>query len=348
MKRSEKDEKFAHHLPGVLQYHYTMLDDGLRNELIYKALVENVSEDTSFLDIGAGTGVWAIVAAKLGAKRVVAVEIEECLIPIIYKHAVENGVADRIEIVHGNSDDVRLRGKFDVIVSELFGGDAFGRETIQSYIDVRERYLAPDGILIPQKMAMLAVPVRVEPPISSIPKGLDIKSEFFKQIRQNYGHNFSVAERQNIEFLAEPAALVEVDFRTIEEPPTLTDLTASWQMNELRRANGILSFSQSTFTDTIAMDAFHSQSWGVGVNDFTPFEIGEGELTYKVTIDQTKGNWSVGVPSKPDLKTQSYGPIFAFSRIRMAQLMTPHRRYRSPVVDLKKKKAKKTDRRPTP
>lgn len=340
MKRSEKDEKFAAHLPGVLQYHYMMLDDGLRNELIYKALVETVSEGTSVLDIGAGSGVWAIVAAKLGAKRVVAVEIEECLIPIIYKTAVENGVADRIEIIHGNSDHVKLRGKFDVIVSELFGGDAFGTETIQSYIDVRRRFLAPNGVLIPQKMSMLAVPVRIEPPLSSIPKGLDIKLEFFKHVRQNYGHSFSIAERENIEFLAEPQTLVEVDFRSVEEPPSLTNLNAAWQMKDIRRANAILSFSQSTFTDTIAMDAFHSQSWGVNLSDFSPFDLGEGELRYDVTLDPQKGNWSVGVPSDPKMKTQAFSPVFAFSRIRMAQQVTPHRQYKAPAVKSKKNRTK--------
>jgi len=84
MKKSEKDEKFAAHLPGVLNYHQNMLADGIRNKLLYEAIRRNVTSGTSFLDIGAGTGVWAILAAKLGAKRVVAVEIEECLIPIIY------------------------------------------------------------------------------------------------------------------------------------------------------------------------------------------------------------------------------------------------------------------------
>ena len=126
MNKKEKDDAFAAHLPGVLNFHQTMLADGVRNKLLYKAIKQHVNTETSFLDIGAGTGVWAILAAKLGAKRVVAVEIEECLIPVIYKHAQENGVANRIEIIHANSNDVKIRGKFDVIVSELFGHDAIG------------------------------------------------------------------------------------------------------------------------------------------------------------------------------------------------------------------------------
>src|SRR5882757_4562649 len=127
MKKQEKEELFAAQLPNTLHYHQKMLMDGVRNKLLFEAIKNHVTSETNFLDIGAGTGVWAILAAKLGAKRVVAVEIEECLIPIIFRHAQENGVAHKIEIIHGNSDHVKIRGKFDVIVSELFGSDALGQ-----------------------------------------------------------------------------------------------------------------------------------------------------------------------------------------------------------------------------
>lgn len=113
-------------MPGILQYHQTMLFDGVRNGLLYRAIKKHVRPDTNFLYIGAGTGVWAIVSAKLGAKRVVAIEIKESRIPIIYKHALENRVADRIEIIHGDSNDVKNRGRFDVVVCEIFGQAALG------------------------------------------------------------------------------------------------------------------------------------------------------------------------------------------------------------------------------
>jgi 2-polyprenyl-3-methyl-5-hydroxy-6-metoxy-1,4-benzoquinol methylase len=228
MKQKEKDEQFAAHMPGMLQYHALMLGDAVRNKLLAKAIKRVVNKDTSFLDIGAGTGVWAIYAATLGAKRVVAVEMEECLIPIIFKHAQENGVADRIEIVHGKSDDVKVRGRFDVIVSELFGGDALGAETIKSFIDVRERFLAPGGVLIPQKLEMFAVPAHIDGIASDLPAGLRLKSDFLQAIKLNYPQNMSVVERDRIKFLAEPTKIAEADFRTVAEPPPLANLTASW------------------------------------------------------------------------------------------------------------------------
>ena len=188
--------------------------DGVRNKLIYQAIKKHVTSETKFLDIGAGTGVWAILAAILGAKKVVAVEIEECLIPIIYQHAKENGVADKIEIIHGNSDDVKIRGKFDLIVSELFGGDAFSEATVKSFINLRKRFLAKNGVLIPQKLAMCAVPSKIERSIHDIPADLPIKSDFLKFLKRNYSQHIPLAERPRIKFLAEPQKMVEVDFRT--------------------------------------------------------------------------------------------------------------------------------------
>ena len=202
MNKTEKDQHFAAHVPGVLQYHQNMLSDGLRNELLYEAIKRHVNDDTSFLDIGAGTGVWAILAAKLGAKRVVAVEIEECLIPIIYKHAQENGVADSIEIIHGDSDHVKLRGKFDVIVSELFGQDALGKRTVDSFVNLRDRFLAPGGVLIPQALANYAVPVHAPRSVAEIPAKLPISCAYMRSLKLNYPRNVMLLERQDLSFLA--------------------------------------------------------------------------------------------------------------------------------------------------
>ncbi len=332
MRKSEKDEKFAAHLPGLLHYHQMMLADGVRNKQLHEAIKQNVTSETNFLDIGAGTGVWAILAAMLGAKRVVAVEIEECLIPIIYKHAQENGVADKIEIIHANSNDVKIRGKFDVIVSELFGNDAIGVETVKSFVYIRNRFLAPNGVLIPQKLAMLAVPVYYDRSINDLPADLPLTTQFLKAIKLNYGQNLTLADRQNIEFLAEPQKLVEIDFRTVDEAPALQNLSLTWKVEDLSKANGIVTFNQSIFTDDIEMDSFSSQSWGASLNEFVPFEPRSGELRFGVTYDAKQGNWSVSLPSHPELKPQNFSPVFAFTRIRMAQQMTPHRKFKPSKV----------------
>jgi len=333
----------AARIPGILNYHQQMLADGVRNELLYEAIKSCVSNDTNFLDIGAGSGVWAILAAQLGAKRVVAIEIEECLIPVIHRHARENGVAHKIEIVHGNSDDVKIRGKFDVVVSELFGGGAFGKTTINSFINLRKRFLAPNGILIPQKLAMFAVPCKIEKSIQDIPAGLPLKSDFLKSLKLNYATNLTLSERPGIKFLDEPRKLVEVDFRTIEKAPLLDNLSAEWKLKNLPEINAFAVFNHSTFTDEIKMDSFNSQSWGTTIYEFQPFVQKSAVIKFNLTLSAKNANWSIGLTSHPDVTVQSYSPVFAFTRIRMAQQTTPHRKFKAPKMDkAKSKKAKET------
>ncbi len=62
-----------------------------------------VTPGSVVLDIGSGTGIWAIVAAKLGAKKVVAIDMDELLIGVIKMLAAEHGVADRVEAICANS-----------------------------------------------------------------------------------------------------------------------------------------------------------------------------------------------------------------------------------------------------
>jgi 2-polyprenyl-3-methyl-5-hydroxy-6-metoxy-1,4-benzoquinol methylase len=61
------------HVNQLLAGHEKLLSDANRNRLFYQALEKNVTSESSVLDIGSGTGVWAIAAARMGAQRVVAI-----------------------------------------------------------------------------------------------------------------------------------------------------------------------------------------------------------------------------------------------------------------------------------
>lgn len=341
LTKKQKDEQLAAQVPSLLQYHHLMLSDGVRNAMLYEAIKRNVNEDTSFLDIGAGTGVWAIVAAKLGAKRVVAVEIEEALIPIIYKHAQENGVAQKIEIIHANSDHAKIRGKFDVIVSELFGRDALGEATMKSFVSLRERFLAADGVLIPQKLTMLAAPVKIAKSVDSAPAGLDIKCEFVKSLKLHYQGTLSIDDRSSTKLLADPIPLVGVDFRTVTTAPGLANLSASWDMENLAEANAIAVFNHHTFTGDLLMDSFNSQSWGTTIYEFKPVNSPKGTLRFDITMDNQKTIWAITTTSSEETKTQNFSGAFSLARIRMAQQMTPHKRFKAPKTTPQEVKSKR-------
>jgi FkbM family methyltransferase len=148
MKEAEDDARFFSHLRSVLLYHQRLLRDEVRNRLFYEALQKHITSETRVLDIGAGSGVWAITAAKLGAKKVVAIESDSAMIPVLMNHIRENGVGDKVEIVHGLSQDINLRHKFEVVISETIGNSAFEEHIAPIMIDARKRFLARGGVVI--------------------------------------------------------------------------------------------------------------------------------------------------------------------------------------------------------
>lgn len=77
----------------------------------------------SVLDVGCGSGILAIAAAKLGAEKVVAIELDSMALEYAVRNAERHGVADRIEFIDG--DGIALlrdakKGKFDLIAANLF------------------------------------------------------------------------------------------------------------------------------------------------------------------------------------------------------------------------------------
>lgn len=74
--------------------------------------------DKSFLDMGCGTAVLAILAAKKGASRVVAVDIDEWA----YNSANENcrlNHTEQVEVARGDAEQIARFGAFDYIFANI-------------------------------------------------------------------------------------------------------------------------------------------------------------------------------------------------------------------------------------
>lgn len=74
------------------------------------------------IDIGTGTGVLAIIAAKLGASRVFAIDSSPDVVEIGRINAEAQGVSDRIEFIHGDLfDPLDDEVEADVIIGDVSG-----------------------------------------------------------------------------------------------------------------------------------------------------------------------------------------------------------------------------------
>jgi ribosomal protein L11 methyltransferase len=73
----------------------------------------------SLLDVGTGTGILAIAAARVApGSRITAIDIDPQAVAVARENVEINGVADRIELLEGGPGDFAGRG-FDVVVANL-------------------------------------------------------------------------------------------------------------------------------------------------------------------------------------------------------------------------------------
>jgi ribosomal protein L11 methyltransferase len=72
------------------------------------------------LDLGSGSGILAIAAARLGARQAIGIEVDEEAVPVAVRNAAINGVADRVRFVAGDAAELApLLGPADLLLSNI-------------------------------------------------------------------------------------------------------------------------------------------------------------------------------------------------------------------------------------
>ena len=140
--------------------HARMLHDDRRTRDYITALVAAVRPGDVVLDIGTGSGVLAVAAARSGASRVYAVEASD-IAEVAGKVFAANGVTDTVELVPGWSRQIELPEPADLLVAEIIGNEPFEEEILETTLDARHRLLKPDARLIPHRLTLLARPLRL-------------------------------------------------------------------------------------------------------------------------------------------------------------------------------------------
>lgn len=132
---------------SVLDYGL-MADDGVRMSGYARAIERAVKPGSVVVDLGSGTGICALLAARAGARHVYAVDYNPA-VWVARDLAQENGFGDRISVHESSSFEVELPEKADVIVSDLRGQTPLNGNNLAAVADARARWLKPGGISVP-------------------------------------------------------------------------------------------------------------------------------------------------------------------------------------------------------
>jgi len=144
-----------------IDIHETMLKDTVRTDA-YRDFIYNhksLFAGKTVLDVGCGTGILSMFCAKAGAARVIAVD-NSAIIDKARENVFNNGFADKITCLRGKIEEVSLPiDTVDIIVSEWMGYCLLYEAMLDSVIWARDKYLKPDGLMVPSHMNMWVAPI---------------------------------------------------------------------------------------------------------------------------------------------------------------------------------------------
>lgn len=89
-------------------------------KMCIKEIEKNIKSGCSVLDIGTGSGILSIVAAKLGADSVLGIDIDQNAIISARKNIGNNALEDKIKLIHGSITDTDDSIKYDLVVANMY------------------------------------------------------------------------------------------------------------------------------------------------------------------------------------------------------------------------------------
>ena len=137
----------------VPTWHFPMLHDHGRNEAFDRAIRAAVRPEDRVLDIGSGSGLLAMMAARAGAASVITCESNPAVAAIADEIVTLNGFSDKIRVIAKASTDLDveadLGGQVDVVISEVLAANLVGEGVQATMEDAVGRLLRPGGRLVP-------------------------------------------------------------------------------------------------------------------------------------------------------------------------------------------------------
>ncbi|CCW63012.1 unnamed protein product [Phytomonas sp. EM1] len=141
--------------------HMEMLKDYHRTTSYRDAIWKNayMFKDKVVLDVGCGTGILSMFAARAGARKVIGVDCSSVAVQA-QEIVKDNGFDDVITIIQGKVEDLNLDEKVDIIISEWMGYFLLYESMLNTVLYARDRWGTPDVKILPDRANMYACGIK--------------------------------------------------------------------------------------------------------------------------------------------------------------------------------------------
>ncbi|THH29363.1 hypothetical protein EUX98_g4825 [Antrodiella citrinella] len=145
---------------GENDIHAVMIQDKVRTASYAKFILTSpeLFKDAIVLDVGCGTGILSLFAARAGAKRVFAVDASD-IAEKAERIVKANNFEHVITVIRGKVEDIKLPDGIthvDVIISEWMGYALLYESMLDSVLSARDRFLKPEGgVMAPSQCRMM-------------------------------------------------------------------------------------------------------------------------------------------------------------------------------------------------
>eukprot|EP00535_Pseudo-nitzschia_heimii_P001933 CAMPEP_0197178718 /NCGR_PEP_ID=MMETSP1423-20130617/3921_1 /TAXON_ID=476441 /ORGANISM="Pseudo-nitzschia heimii, Strain UNC1101" /LENGTH=492 /DNA_ID=CAMNT_0042628521 /DNA_START=65 /DNA_END=1543 /DNA_ORIENTATION=- len=290
--RKAKDFELYFSAYGELHHQKDMLTDTHRMDSYYTAIMANAEvafRDKVVMDVGTGSGILAVWAAKAGAKKVYAIEYTD-MAHNARKLVEANGVADIVTVIQGTVEGIKLPLKedgfgdgenekvVDVIISEWMGYMLIRESMLDSVLVARDRYLRKDtGLMFPSHGTILVAPIGDESTRhekkDDYENALNEWDDFVHSTKENYGMvDYSILtddyEKEQYAYYIQQSEWRELEKHTVASTPhvlkTLDFITCTHQDTRgiFDSSNNTEESVQKGNVDTNEFDFVLSTSFG--------------------------------------------------------------------------------------
>lgn len=140
-------------------WHVPMMNEPERNQAFHDGLSAAVGPGQLVFEIGTGSGLLAMMAAKLGASEVVTCEAVPLVAQTAERIVARNGFGGRIRVLSKPSQAVQLGTDLprqaDLLVHEIFSSELLGEHVLPAIEDAKARLLKPGGKVLPSAASIM-------------------------------------------------------------------------------------------------------------------------------------------------------------------------------------------------